>query len=145
VARVAATSNGLGTDGTRSPEVRHLRIAGPVGGLPTTSRPGEIKKVGQACRCSVGTTTDAGSIPAASIKVRRHAVNTFHNLYLLAGLRGTFAYDGSLDVALAETALLDTLTDRWGVAAPWGRCDSGADLETPGDGVVRGWSHVDFG
>jgi hypothetical protein len=60
VAREAATSNGLGTDGTRSPAVRHLRIAGPVGGLPTTSQPGEIKKVGQACRCCVGATHGRG-------------------------------------------------------------------------------------
>jgi len=44
VAREAATTNGLGTEGTPSPEVRQPRMAGPVGRLPTTSRSGEIRR-----------------------------------------------------------------------------------------------------
>ena len=66
MAREAATSNGLGTDGTRSPEVRHHRIAGPVGGLPTTSRPGESSRWEKLVDALSVRLTDAGSIPAAS-------------------------------------------------------------------------------
>jgi hypothetical protein len=82
--------------------------------------------------------------PSASIKVREPAMNEFRNLYLLAGLRGGFERIASLEPYLAETALLHTLDHRWGVPPPWGPCDSGADLETPGEGVVRGWAHVDL-
>jgi hypothetical protein len=81
--------------------------------------------------------------PSASIKVRE-PVNEFRNLYLLAGLRGAFERRPSIDPDLAESALLHTLQDRWGLPAPWGACDSGADLDTPGDGVLRGWCHVDL-
>jgi len=70
VARVAATTNGLGTDGTRSPEVRHHRIAGPVGGLPTTSRPGESSRWEKLVDALSVRLTDAGSIPAASMFVQ---------------------------------------------------------------------------
>ena len=66
MARVAATSNGLGTNGTRSPKVRHQRIAGPVGRLPTTSRPGEIRRWDKLVDALSVRLTDAGSIPAAS-------------------------------------------------------------------------------
>jgi hypothetical protein len=43
-----------------------------------------------------------------------------------------------------EFALLHTLDDRWGLSPPWGACDSGCDLESSGDDVLRGWCHVDL-
>ena len=30
------------------------------------------------------------------------------------------------------------------MGSPWGRCDSGVDLDTPGDAVLRSWGHVDL-
>lgn len=70
-------------------------------------------------------------------------MNEFRNLYLLAGLCGGFETNGSINAFPADTALLHTL-DAWGVQAPWGPCDSGVDLDSPGDGVLRGWCHVDL-
>jgi len=35
-----------------------------------------------------------------------------------------------------------TLDERWGISPPWHACDSGADLDSPGYDVLRGWSHV---
>jgi len=87
----------------------------------------------------------AGSIPAASIFVRDIAgVNDFRSFYLLAGLRGNFERDASLAAYTAEVSLLHTLDDRWGIEPPWGACDSGVDLESSGDDVLRGWAHVDL-
>jgi hypothetical protein len=35
--------------------------------------------------------------------------------------------------------------ERWGISTvPWGPCDSGADLDSPGEDVLRGWAHVDL-
>ena len=83
--------------------------------------------------------------PSASIFVRETArVNEFRNLYLLAGLRGDFERDSSIAAETAEVSLLHTLDDRWGVSPPWGACDSGADLQSSGDDVLRGWGHVDL-
>ena len=70
-------------------------------------------------------------------------MSKFRNLYLVAGLRGDFERGLSMPTELAEVALLHTL-ERWGVPPPWGRCDSGADLESPGNDVLRGWCHVDL-
>jgi hypothetical protein len=44
-----------------------------------------------------------------------------------------------------EVTLLHALDDRWGISPPWGAADSGCDLKTPGDDVLRGWAHVDLG
>jgi hypothetical protein len=86
-----------------------------------------------------------GSIPAASMFVRQTArVNEFHNLYLVAGLRGGFERDPSIAPGGAEFSLLHILDHAWGVAPPWGACDSGADLQSSGDHVLRGWGHVDL-
>ena len=68
----------------------------------------------------------------------------FRNLYLLAGLRGGFEQHASIATETAEFSLLHMLDDGWGVTPPWGACDSGADLETAGDDVLRGWAHVDL-
>jgi hypothetical protein len=40
--------------------------------------------------------------------------------------------------------LLHILDHAWGIAPPWGACDAGADLESPGDELIRGWCHVDL-
>jgi hypothetical protein len=86
----------------------------------------------------------APSEPFASIKVREPpGVNDFRNLYLLAGLRGSFERTTLRESYLAEAALADTPT-RWGIHAPWGPCDGGADLDSVGDNLVRGWAHVDL-
>lgn len=69
----------------------------------------------------------------------------FRNLYLLAGLRGGFESLSPIEAHLAEFAMLHTLDERWGVPPPWGACDSGADLQSPGDEILRGWCHVDLG
>jgi hypothetical protein len=66
------------------------------------------------------------------------------NLYLIAGIRGSFELRSARVPDAAEAELLHTL-DRWGVSPPWGACDSGCDLESPGDDVLRGWCHVDLG
>jgi hypothetical protein len=71
-------------------------------------------------------------------------MNEFRNLYLLAGVRGGFERSGSVEPYLAETVLIHTLGERWGIPPPWGACDSGADLESSGDRIVRGWGHVDL-
>lgn len=68
----------------------------------------------------------------------------FRNLYLIAGLRGDFERDSSIAAETAEVSLLHTLDDRWGVSPPWGACDSGADLQSSGDDILRGWGHVDL-
>jgi hypothetical protein len=66
----------------------------------------------------------------------------FRNLYLVAGIRGSLRLRRPVPVWV-DVDLLHIL-DRWGIPAPWGPCDSGADLETPGKDVVRGWAHVDL-
>lgn len=71
-------------------------------------------------------------------------MDEFRNLYLLAGLRGDFEANSSIAAETAEFSLLHTLDSRWGVELPWGACDSGADLESPGDDLLRGWGHVDL-
>jgi len=71
-------------------------------------------------------------------------VNEFRNLYLLAGLRGDFECDASIAAETAEVSLLHTLDETWGISPPWGACDSGADLQSSGDDVLRGWGHVDL-
>jgi hypothetical protein len=71
-------------------------------------------------------------------------VNDFRNLYLLAGFRGNFERNASLAAYTAEVSLLHTLDGRWGVEPPWGACDSGVDLESSGDDVLRAWAHVDL-
>jgi hypothetical protein len=65
------------------------------------------------------------------------------NLYLIAGIRGAFHSRLPRIPTSVPFALLHTL-DRWGVPAPWGPCDGGADLETPDDLAIRGWCHVDL-
>jgi hypothetical protein len=71
-------------------------------------------------------------------------VTEFRNLYLLAGLRGGFEQHVSIATDMAAFSMLRMLDDGWGVTPPWGACDSGADLETEGDDVLRGWAHVDL-
>jgi hypothetical protein len=72
------------------------------------------------------------------------AVTEVRNFYLLAGLRGDFKRDASIATETVEFSLLHTLDYAWGVTPPWGACDSGADLESVGDDVLRAWAHVDL-
>lgn len=69
--------------------------------------------------------------------------DAFRNLYLLAGLRGGYEPRSGRVGAPVAVDLLHALDDRWGVTAPWGPCDSGCDLESEGDDVLRGWAHVE--
>lgn len=66
------------------------------------------------------------------------------NRYLVVGIRGGYELRVSRIPVNVESALLHTLDERWGIAPPWGPCDSGADLATPGNDVLRGWTHVDL-
>jgi hypothetical protein len=73
-----------------------------------------------------------------------HGDGGFRNRYLLAGVRGDWtAFPGRGSVS-AGVDVLHTLEDQWGVPAPWGACDSGVDLESLGDDVLRAWAHVDL-
>jgi hypothetical protein len=65
------------------------------------------------------------------------------NLYLIAGVRGAFA-SRTLHTPVAVGGDLLHALDRWGIPAPWGPCDSGADLESVGADVLRAWTHVDL-
>ena len=66
------------------------------------------------------------------------------NLYLIVGIRGGFTPRTRKPSAAFEVAVGHTL-DRWGISPlPWGPCDSGGDLESPGAHVVRAWNHVDL-
>jgi hypothetical protein len=70
--------------------------------------------------------------------------SSFKNLYLLAAIRGGFE-PRTLPVPVGtELDLLHILDHRWGISPPWGACDAGADLESPGDDIVRAWTHVDL-
>jgi hypothetical protein len=66
------------------------------------------------------------------------------NFYLLAGIRGAFRLRSSHDVESAGVAVLHLLDQGWGIAPPWGACDSGADLTSRGHDVLRAWTHVDL-
>jgi hypothetical protein len=69
---------------------------------------------------------------------------TQENIYLIVGVRGGFEPRAPRTARSVEVALGQTL-ERWGISnLPWGPCDSGADLESPGDQVSRGWTHVDL-
>jgi hypothetical protein len=68
----------------------------------------------------------------------------FRNIYLIVGVRGDFNPRTPSSFTGVGGILLHTL-ERWGISTvPWGRCDSGADLESPGGDVLRGWAHVDL-
>jgi hypothetical protein len=71
-------------------------------------------------------------------------IDEFGNVYLIAGVRGDFRLHSATVPVGVEAAILHTL-ERWGISPPWGPCDSGADLSTHGDHILRGWSHVDLG
>lgn len=69
---------------------------------------------------------------------------SLRNLYLIVGIWGDFQLRAQRVPGSVEVALSHTL-DSWGISpVPWGACDSGADLETPGPDVLRGWNHVDL-
>lgn len=84
---------------------------------------------------------DLPSTCAGGVRV---IVESFRNFYLLAGLRGGFQCRSRVDAGIVEGEMLHTFDERWGVPPPWGACDSGADLDSPGDEVLRGWCHVDL-
>jgi len=72
------------------------------------------------------------------------ADKTLRNLYLVAGVRGAYEPRSSRITETVEVDLLHALDHRWGITPPWGACDSGCDLESPGDDALRGWAHVDL-
>ena len=62
---------------------------------------------------------------------------------LIVGIRGDFRSRARrVDAASVGSVLPHTL-ERWGITPqPWRLCDSGADLDTAGANVLRGWNHV---
>jgi hypothetical protein len=78
---------------------------------------------------------------------RRHKSDTemFRNLYLLAAIRGGYERNPRRVVVedTLDFELLHTADWRWGIALPWGACDSGSNLDGAGN-VSRAWAHVDL-
>ena len=68
----------------------------------------------------------------------------FRNVYLLGGVRGDYRLRSARVPVGVDVALLHIMDMHWGTPPPWGACDSGADLEGPGDDALRGWTHVDL-
>jgi hypothetical protein len=66
------------------------------------------------------------------------------NVYLLGGVRGGYRLRSAGFPVAVEFALLHIIDVHWGIPLPWGACDSGADLESPGNAVLRGWTQVDL-
>lgn len=73
-----------------------------------------------------------------------HESVPFRNVYLLGGVRGSYRLRSARVPIGVDVALLHTMDMHWGIPSPWGACDSGADLESGGDEVLRGWTHVDL-
>jgi hypothetical protein len=65
-------------------------------------------------------------------------------VYLLGGVRGDYRLRSARVPVGVEVALLHIMDMHWGIPPPWGACDSGADLDSPGDDALRGWTHVDL-
>lgn len=62
---------------------------------------------------------------------------------LIIGIRGAFTPRTNHIVTAGIGGILPHTLERWGISGRlWKACDSGADLDSTGTDVLRGWNHV---